>query len=144
MNRWGAPSENQVYADTDGNIGWIPGGLTPKRVSYDGLMPVPGDGRYEWEGFIPMADLPQEYNPSQGFFATANQNNLPPGYPINERRIGFDQWAGDDVNQDQKQEHLQEEPRCQVADCRQPETNHHLWMAMLDPDRRHPFVKASS
>ena len=32
MNRWGAPSENQVYADTDGNIGWIPGGLTPKRV----------------------------------------------------------------------------------------------------------------
>jgi hypothetical protein len=58
--------------------------------------------------------------------------------------LGFDQWAGDDVNQDQKQEHLQEEPRCQVADCRQPETNHHLWMAMLDPDRRHPFVKASS
>ena len=58
--------------------------------------------------------------------------------------LGFDQWAGDDVNQDQKQEHLKEEPRCQVADCRQPETNHHLWMAMLDPDRRHPFVKASS
>jgi penicillin amidase len=116
MNRWGAPSENQVYADTDGNIGWIPGGLTPKRVSYDGLMPVPGDGRYEWEGFIPMGDLPQEYNPSQGFFATANQNNLPPGYPINERRIGFDQWA-DPARFQRITEVLQAKPKLTLADA---------------------------
>jgi penicillin amidase len=116
MNRWGAPSENQVYADTDGNIGWIPGGLTPKRVSYDGLMPVPGDGRYEWEGFIPMADLPREYNPSQGFFATANQNNLPPGYPINERRIGFDQWA-DPARFQRITEVLQAKPKFTLADA---------------------------
>ena len=50
MNRWGSPSENQVYADTQGNIGWKPGGLTPIRPNWDGLMPVPGDGRYEWAG----------------------------------------------------------------------------------------------
>ena len=47
MRRWGAPSENQVYADTAGNIGWIPGGMAPRRLTYDGLWPVPGDGRYE-------------------------------------------------------------------------------------------------
>ncbi len=47
MNRWGAPGENQVYADTSGNIGWIPGGLTVNRPNWDGLTPVPGDGRYE-------------------------------------------------------------------------------------------------
>jgi penicillin amidase len=116
MNRWGAPSENQVYADTDGNIGWVPGGLTPKRVSYDGLMPVPGDGRYEWEGFIPLSDLPKEFNPPQGFFATANQNNLPPDYPIKERKIGFDQWA--DPSRFQRiTEVLQSKPKFTLADA---------------------------
>ncbi len=42
MNRWGAPGENQVYADTEGNIGWKPGGLVPRRPNWDGLLPVPG------------------------------------------------------------------------------------------------------
>lgn len=93
MRRWGAPSENQVYADTAGNIGWVPGGLAPRRFSYDGLWPVPGDGRYEWQGFIPQGELPEEYNPARGYVATANQNDLPPNYPIDERRIGFDSWA---------------------------------------------------
>ncbi|MET0742048.1 MAG: penicillin acylase family protein [Microvirga sp.] len=116
MNRWGAPSENQVYADTDGNIGWVPGGLTPRRTNYDGLMPVPGDGRYEWDGFIPLSDLPMAYNPSQGYFATANQNNLPPGYPINERRIGFDQWA-DPARFQRIVEVLQAKPKFSLADA---------------------------
>ena len=42
LNRWGAPSENQVYADVDGNIGYKPAGLLPRRVNYDGLLPVRG------------------------------------------------------------------------------------------------------
>jgi len=81
MNRWGAPSENQVYADIEGNIGWKPGGLAPIRPNWDGLLPVPGDGRYEWDGFRDMDQLPQEYNPARGWVATANQMNLPTGYP---------------------------------------------------------------
>ena len=60
MRRWGAPSENQVYADVKGNIGWVPAGKTPRRVNYDGLMPVPGDGRYEWQGFIGLDELPRD------------------------------------------------------------------------------------
>jgi len=92
MERWGSPAENQVYADTAGNIGWIAGGLTPRRTNFDGLLPVPGDGRYEWQGFLPGSALPRSFNPAQGWFATANQMNLPPGYPIDERRIGFE-WA---------------------------------------------------
>ncbi len=55
MNRWGAPSENQVYADVDGNIGWKPGGLAPVRPNWDGLLPVPGDGTYEWAGYTRSA-----------------------------------------------------------------------------------------
>jgi len=92
MDRWGAPSENQVYADTSGNIGWVPGGRVPVRHNWDGLLPVPGDGRYEWDGFLPRDKLPSAFNPPQGWFASANQMNLPPGYPIDERRIGFE-WA---------------------------------------------------
>jgi len=94
MRRWGAPSENQVYADVKGNIGWVPGAKTPRRVNYDGLLPVPGDGRYEWQGFIGLDELPRVYRPEQGWFATANQMNLPEDYPIAERKIGFE-WADD-------------------------------------------------
>jgi penicillin amidase len=81
MNRWGLPPENLLYADVDGNIGWKPGGLAPIRPNWDGLLPVPGDGRYEWSGFRDMDELPREYNPSRGWLATANQMNLPPDYP---------------------------------------------------------------
>ena len=89
MNRWGAPSENQVYADVEGNIGWKPGGLAPLRPNWDGLLPVPGDGRYEWAGFRNMDELPVDYNPARGWLATANQMNLPPGYA---HELGFE-WA---------------------------------------------------
>ena len=89
MNRWGAPSENQVYADIHGNIGWKPGGLAPIRPNWDGLLPVPGDGRYEWQGFRDMDELPVEFNPERGWVATANEMNLPPGYDV---PVGLE-WA---------------------------------------------------
>jgi penicillin amidase len=92
LNRWGAPAENQVYADVDGNIGYKPAGLFPRRTSFDGLLPVPGDGRYEWQGYFDMDALPEEYNPERGFVATANAMNLPSDYPIAERRGGFE-WS---------------------------------------------------
>jgi len=77
---WGAPPLNLVYAGTGGDIGWSAAGLTPVRPNWDGLMPVPGDGRYEWAGMRPAAELPSVKNPAEGFFATANDMNLPPGY----------------------------------------------------------------
>jgi len=92
LNRWGAPSENQVYADIDGNIGYKPAGLFPRRRNWDGLLPVPGDGRYEWDGFFDMDVLPEEYNPPRGFTGTANAMNLPADYPIDRYRIGFE-WS---------------------------------------------------
>src|SRR5450830_1931996 len=92
MLNWGAPTENQVYADVRGNIGWVPGGLAPKRPNWDGLLPVPGDGRYEWAGFWSGDQLPSTYNPKQGWFASANQMNLPADYPYQERKLGFE-WT---------------------------------------------------
>ena len=93
MNRWGSPGENQVYADTDGNIGWKPAGLIPRRPNWDGLLPVPGDGRYEWEGFLEADELPVEFNPPRGWVASANEMNLPEGYPHEEKKVGFEWYA---------------------------------------------------
>jgi penicillin amidase len=93
MNRWGAPGENQVYADVEGNIGWKPAGLIPIRPNWDGLLPVPGDGRYEWGGFLDMDQLPVELNPSRGWVATANEMNLPEDYPHGERKVSFEWYA---------------------------------------------------
>src|SRR5579884_3506440 len=81
MERWKVPSENMVYADVDGNIGWVAAALTPVRKGWDGLLPVPGaKGVYEWQGFLPREELPQSQNPSSHYVATANQNILPAGY----------------------------------------------------------------
>jgi penicillin amidase len=75
------PSENMVWADVDGHIGWQAVGLAPRRPNWEGLLPAPGDGRYEWDGFIPIEELPHVTDPPRGWFATANQDNLPRGYP---------------------------------------------------------------
>ncbi|MDH4107550.1 MAG: penicillin acylase family protein [Gammaproteobacteria bacterium] len=92
LNRWGAPPENQVYADIEGNIGYKPAGLFPVRRNWDGILPVPGDGRYEWDGYHDMDVLPVEYNPARGYAGTANSMNLPEDYPIDRYRIGFE-WS---------------------------------------------------
>ena len=91
-NAWGAPPLNLVYADTKGNIGWSAAGRAPVRKNWDGLMPVPGDGRYEWLGFHGGDVLPSSFNPAEGFFASANEMNLPPGYPNEKNRIAFE-WT---------------------------------------------------
>jgi penicillin amidase len=72
---------NFHYADVDGNHGWQVIGFMPVRRKGDGLMPVPGDGRYDWTGTRDFRALPSEYNPAKGWFASANQNNLPEDWP---------------------------------------------------------------
>ncbi len=72
---------NFHYADVDGNHGWQVIGYMPVRREGQGLLPVPGDGRYDWTGILDFRALPSEYNPAKGWFASANQNNLPEGWP---------------------------------------------------------------
>jgi penicillin amidase len=95
MRHWGAPAENQVYADVKGNIGWVPGGLAPIRPNWDGLLPVPGDGRHEWAGFLAGDQLPGAYNPAQGWFASANEMNLPASFAYQQHKLGFEWPSGD-------------------------------------------------
>ena len=75
------PSENMVWAGVDGAIGYQAAGIAPRRPNWSGLLPVPGDGRYEWNGYLPIKELPHAENPESGFFVTANDYLYPEGYP---------------------------------------------------------------
>jgi len=95
------PGENMIWADKAGNIGWQAVGIAPLRRNYSGMVPVPGDGRYEWDGYLPIVEKPNITNPSEGFFATANQSVTPDDYTEWDA-IGFswsDPYRGDRVNE---------------------------------------------
>lgn len=74
------PAENMIWADRRGTIGWQAAGIQPLRRNWSGMLPVPGDGRYEWDGHLPITALPQETNPARGFVATANNYLFPNDY----------------------------------------------------------------
>jgi penicillin amidase len=82
------PGENMVWADRAGNIGWQAVGIAPVRRNWSGLVPVPGDGRYEWDGYLPIQAKPHVTNPSAGYFATANNDLVPRDYPYMDA-VGF-------------------------------------------------------
>ncbi|MEV6007466.1 penicillin acylase family protein [Streptomyces sp. NPDC051976] len=70
------PSQNLIYADTKGNIGYqAPGQVPIRQAGVDGRYPAPGwDSHYAWTGkYIPFKSMPYEYNPSRGYIVTANQ-----------------------------------------------------------------------
>ena len=82
LKDWAVPSQNFVYADVDGNIGYQTPGNIPIRKNGDGLLPVPGwTDDYEWTGYIPFDQLPYSFNPPQGYIATANNAVVGPDYP---------------------------------------------------------------
>ena len=86
---WMVPTHSLICADVEGNIALQVTGLTPDRDGWNGRLPVPGNGKYEWQGF--RSDLPREFNPDRGYIATANNNVHPPGYegrPVFYHRSG--------------------------------------------------------
>jgi penicillin amidase len=77
---WG-PGQNAVYADVNGNIGYIMAARVPIRKKGHGEVPVPGDtDAYEWKGYIPFDELPQILNPGDGLIVTANARVVGPDY----------------------------------------------------------------
>lgn len=83
LQYWDTLSQNFVYADVEGNIGYQAAGRVPIRVpNHQGIVPVPGwTGEYEWQGFIPFDELPRLFNPPAGFVATANNKVVDDDYP---------------------------------------------------------------
>jgi len=95
------PGENMVWADKMGNIGWQAVGIAPIRENFSGLVPVPGDGRYEWNNYLEIIKKPSKYNPKTGFIVTANQNLTSDDY-MHWNSIGFlwsDPYRGDRINE---------------------------------------------
>jgi len=81
MKRVWGPAQNTVYADVDGNIGYVMAARVPIRKKGRGQIPVPGDSDdYEWTGYIPFEQLPQALNPDSGLIVTANARVVGPGY----------------------------------------------------------------
>lgn len=105
---------NIHYADVDGNTGWHAVGFVPKRPRHDGLFPAPGDGSFDWTGILKVEEMPNVYNPKPGWFASANQLNLPPDYPYRERKISFS-WS-DSFRYDRIAEVLSTQPRHRLED----------------------------
>ncbi len=79
---WVDPCNNFLFADVDGNYGYLCRGRIPVRSRVNGWLPVPGwTGEYEWQGDIPFQELPQSTNPDEGYIATANNRPMGEDYP---------------------------------------------------------------
>ena len=77
-----APTQNIVYADVDGHIGYHATGIVPIRKSGDGSVPYDGaTDAGEWTSYIPIAKLPTLYDPPSGIIVTANQRIAGTDYP---------------------------------------------------------------
>jgi penicillin G amidase len=77
-----APEQNIVYADIDGNIGFLAPARVPIRAKGDGWLPAPGwNGEYDWTGTIPFDLLPSAFNPPRGRILSANNKIVPDDYP---------------------------------------------------------------
>jgi penicillin amidase len=88
-DHWGAPPLNLLFANRAGDIGWAPGGFVPVRAAGDGLLPVPAGKVHRWTGLLDAKLMPVKHNPADGWIATANEMNIPAGYP---HMLGLE-WA---------------------------------------------------
>lgn len=77
-----AATQNIVYADAEGSVGYYVFGDIPIRSGYDGSVPVPGwTGEYDWVSTIPFESKPHVFEPARGYLATANETTVPREYP---------------------------------------------------------------
>ncbi len=121
LRYWNTPVQNVVSADIEGNIAYDYPGAIPIRRKGDGRTPVPGwTSDYEWEGYIPFEELPHQYNPPQGFIATANNCVTNPDYP---------HWFGSDFANGTRARRITEliinTPKIDVAFIKNMQTDWH-------------------
>ena len=82
MDEWVSPCQNFLFADIDGDIGYLMRGKMPIREVENAWIPVPGyDEKFEWKGYIPFSKLPRKRNPDEGYIATANNRIVGRDYP---------------------------------------------------------------
>lgn len=92
LRGWGAPASNHIVAEASGKVARFTAGFLPVRPNWDGLLPVPGDGRYEWAGLRDPMTTPRVKDPAEGWVATANQYNLNEEWLADGKTPGFE-WT---------------------------------------------------
>lgn len=81
LKDFAAPAQNFLYADGQGNIGYVMGGRIPRRPAQSFSSPYPGvTDRHDWEGYVAFEENPASYNPPEGFIVSAN-NKIAGQYP---------------------------------------------------------------
>jgi penicillin G amidase len=82
LSKYSGPTQNFVYANVDGHIGYYGAGKIPIRKTGDGSVPYDGaTDAGEWTSFIPFAKLPHSFDPPSGIIVTANQRIVGKDYP---------------------------------------------------------------
>ena len=139
ISYWDVPSQNFVYADVDGNIGYQSSGKTPIRVpGHSGLLPVPGwTGEYDWKGFIPYDDMPSVLNPPAGYIVTANNKVVPDDYPCHlsyEWAAPFRAQRAIDLLADEEDATIETMRRIQADSYSLPAEAMRPYLLALDPE----------
>jgi penicillin amidase len=121
LRGWGAPASNHIVAETSGKIARFTAGFVPVRPNWDGLLPVPGDGSYEWAGLYDPLTTPRVKDPAEGWVATANQYNLNEEWLQEGKTPGFE-WP-DPARYDTIAGALDAQPRHSLADMQALQTS---------------------
>ena len=116
------PGENMVWSDREGNIGWQAVGIAPVRQGFSGMVPLPGDGRFEWSGYMPIIAKPWSLNPQDGIINTSNENVTPLDYPYWDA-VGY-QWS-DPYRGDRVREVLENGQQHSLADMAALQTDYY-------------------
>lgn len=95
-------SNNTIFADTKGEIAFLTPQFMPKRDDrFDYTKPVDGaDPKADWQGLMPLDQLPQAVNPANGW--VFNTNNWPysaagPNSPKRENFARYFDTAGENA-----------------------------------------------
>ena len=123
LRGWGAPASNHIVAETSGRIARFTAGFIPVRSNWDGTLPVPGDGRYEWARLHDPLTTPRVKDPDSGWVATANQFNLTPEWLGEDNTPGYE-WT-DDSRYLTIAAALDAKPQHSLADIRALQTSYH-------------------
>ncbi len=100
LKKYGAPAQNFVYADIDGNIGYQTGGRIPMRSPRAYTLPMPGTSlEHDWTGFVPFESNPRSYNPPSGYIATANNRIVDESYPYHISNHYEPPWRAERLNE---------------------------------------------
>jgi penicillin amidase len=108
------PAQNFVFADVDGNIGFHTGGRLPIVKARGATLPFPGwTDEFDWKNFVPFNQMPNTYNPAEGFVATANNKPVGDEYPFYISNNWEPSWRADRIT-----EFLSELPQVSIDDTK--------------------------